>query len=143
MLDLVGSEEVLGKPPGSDLREGVLTLPAIEAIRLVPALSGVVSGAGFPDWAERVRSMIVASGAVESTLAEVRTRIADACQALSRLPDTDMRYVAPLMTLAESVLERGLTSAHAAMPEPLLDVVRQWRGDALTSGATRPIGGYR
>ena len=80
---------------------------------------------------------------VESTLAEVRSRITDACHALSRLPDIDMRYVAPLMALAESVLERGLTSSHAAMPEPLLDVVRQWRGDNLTSGATRPVGGHR
>lgn len=37
ILDFTGSEEELGKPVGSDLRQGTLTLPALYALRDLPA----------------------------------------------------------------------------------------------------------
>lgn len=143
VLDLVGSEELLGKPPGSDLREGVFTLPAIEALQRSPHLRELVDSMPSPEQAKEIQSIILASGAVESALAEVRTYMGEACQTLSNASGVEMRYVAPLTGLAESVLERGLVGAHAAMPGPLLDVVRQWRADTLTPSGVRPRGGHR
>lgn len=37
ILDFIGTEEELGKPVGSDLRQGTLTLPALYALRELPA----------------------------------------------------------------------------------------------------------
>lgn len=34
-LDIVGEEEVLGKPPGSDIKEGVVTLPVLMALDIL------------------------------------------------------------------------------------------------------------
>ena len=36
ILDCVASSEVLGKPTGSDVRQGIITLPAIYALRFSP-----------------------------------------------------------------------------------------------------------
>ena len=32
ILDLIADEEILGKPTGSDIRQGVITLPALYAM---------------------------------------------------------------------------------------------------------------
>ena len=126
VLDLVGSEEILGKPPGSDLQEGVLTLPVIDALQRAPELYELLAARPSPAQAERAREIIVECGAVGVALAEARSYLDEGRQVLSGMTGVHTHYVAALIGLAESVLERGLVGAHTTIPEPLLDVVRQW-----------------
>ncbi|HEX6983983.1 MAG TPA: polyprenyl synthetase family protein [Planctomycetaceae bacterium] len=76
-LDLVGSGEVIGKPAGSDLRQGILTLPVILLME-------------DPAWRRRVRALIhegrlddhavevVRSGAVETGALHRARQVAEA-----------------------------------------------------------------
>lgn len=130
VLDLVGSAELLGKPPGSDLREGVLTLPTIDGMQRLPQLRELLSTGDLTDArADQARRLILDSGAVDAALDEARRLVGAARAALHGVPQADIRYVATLVGLAESVLERGLIGAHQVVPGPLLEVVGQWRGD--------------
>ncbi len=67
-LDYAGTEEVIGKQPGDDYREGKLTLPAILAIAdSTPGLLSLFETSdpanGFP----KAKELITASGALEET----------------------------------------------------------------------------
>lgn len=44
ILDFTGSTEVLGKPAGSDLKQGNLTAPVLFALEEVPQLQGLIAG---------------------------------------------------------------------------------------------------
>ena len=96
-LDLVADEEAIGKPAGSDIREGKFTMPVLQA------LSG-------PD-GDRVRSLLESShpyadhvvndvielvragGHVDSSLAEASRHLELASGALNRVPDSDARGI--------------------------------------------------
>ena len=63
LLDLTASEEELGKPPGSDLREGVYNLPVIWAIENRPGLTDLL---GSPDVdVDEVRNVVLETGAFD------------------------------------------------------------------------------
>ena len=87
ILDLVATDEQLGKPAGHDLIEGVYTLPVLRALRAPGAeeLSGLL---GRPvngeDW-ERARSLVRASGGVEEAIGVARHYTAYATECLGPL----------------------------------------------------------
>jgi geranylgeranyl pyrophosphate synthase len=107
VLDLMGDEAQMGKPAGSDLRQGLVTLPVICYLERGgdDAIISVVL-TGQPDEArvEAAVEAVRASGGVEAAVAEARIHIEWAYEALASLPDNDARRT--LQALAEYVVER-------------------------------------
>ncbi len=105
VLDLIGDPEVTGKTAGSDLRQGVYTLPVIYALEADPSLRSVlVSGPEqheLPALVERVRAL----GAVEAALGDCTEWIE---RAHSFLPGAELRPGSEerLVSLAGAVSER-------------------------------------
>ncbi|HEV7887289.1 MAG TPA: polyprenyl synthetase family protein [Acidimicrobiales bacterium] len=90
VLDVVGTEESLGKPAGQDLVEGTYSLPVILALADPVAGSELRPLLGSPlDEAERdkARAVVRSSGGVESALAVGRRYADDAAAAVGGLPD--------------------------------------------------------
>lgn len=110
ILDFTGAAAVLGKPSGSDLRDGKMTLPAIYAY----ADAGVAAraaleqclrgGAAAPaeSWTE-VQSQVAAHG-LEPARAQARAQAALAHEALAAFPDSPWK--AALASLPEMVISR-------------------------------------
>ena len=96
-LDLVATEEYLGKPAGSDIHQGVYTLPVLHALagpsgsRVASLLEG---GAPFgSEAAAEVLRLVREGGHVERTLDECRSRLRAASEAVDSLPDGAARAV--------------------------------------------------
>ena len=96
-LDLVATEQELGKPAGSDISQGVFTLPVLHALR---GGSGPRIGAllkeGVPFSEETVKEVIELvreGGHIDRTLDECGQRLRSAQSALSALPDIGARRV--------------------------------------------------
>ena len=107
VLDFIGDEAQLGKPAGSDLRQGLITLPILcylERAEDDAPVNAVLSGQRDE---ERVRAAIEAvcsSGAIEAALAEAQAHARRSQEALATLPDNASRQM--LCSLAEYVVER-------------------------------------
>jgi len=108
ILDFVGNEALMGKPVGSDLRQGTVTLPTIRLLEEDPdnsALRRVFDDGDSSD--EAIREAIAAvhrSSGIDYARAEAR-RFADlAVQQLDSLPPTPER--AALESISEYVLDR-------------------------------------
>jgi geranylgeranyl pyrophosphate synthase len=108
ILDFAGNEGELGKPVGSDLRQGIITLPTIYFLEAQPedeTVSKVLSGRGKGD--DEVRAaveIIKESGAIESSTAEAKGFAARSRDALSTLPDNEYRQA--MLDLTDFVVER-------------------------------------
>lgn len=97
LLDLCGTEKSIGKPPGSDMRQGNITLPVIYTLAdsglrkpLLQAIDGIRSGKGEDHIAEAIQ--IIKSGPGISRaerLAETFTE--KALNALDQLPENKAR----------------------------------------------------
>jgi heptaprenyl diphosphate synthase len=90
VLDVVATDEQLGKPAGHDLVEGVYTLPVIRTLAdggptdaELRALLGSPLSAGE---LERARAIVQANGAVDSALDTAKAYTRRAVDALDRLP---------------------------------------------------------
>jgi len=110
VLGVSGVEEELGKPVGSDIREGKKTIVVLEALsRLDDAgkrrLLGVLGdrGASRDKIMEAIR-LIESSGAVEEAKRLARLYSSKAREALRRLPATDARRL--LEALTDFIVER-------------------------------------
>lgn len=108
VLDFVGDETRLGKPAGSDLRQGLVTLPVIcylemsgEEATISTVFAGQRDEAQLQAAIEAVRS----SGAIDAALAEARAHAGQAQEALATLPDSPSRQI--LWSLAEYVVDRN------------------------------------
>jgi heptaprenyl diphosphate synthase len=91
VLDVVASDEQLGKPSGQDLAEGIYTLPVIRALRRGDAVAAELRDLlGRPlesAEVERARKLVRADGAIEESLALARGYCDDAIDALAPLRD--------------------------------------------------------
>jgi geranylgeranyl pyrophosphate synthase len=93
VLDLVATEEELGKPAAHDLTEGIYNLPVLRALEtdagdaLRELLGTPVEGAER----ERARSLVLQSGGIEATMAEAERHADVARRALAPLPDSPAR----------------------------------------------------
>ncbi len=94
LLDYLGDAYVVGKPVGSDLRDGKVTLPLITALRNAPDAErwamqeDIRSGAIFDgDWSRMVH-FVETHGGIEEALSRARTFGERAKSALLKLPNT-------------------------------------------------------
>lgn len=107
ILDFIGEEEELGKPVGSDLMQGTLTLPAIVLMEQHAddaLLREVFEKRGDRAGVQRVIEMVRNSSIVQECYKIAADFCAQACHALEGLPEKDCRR--SLLDLADYVIER-------------------------------------
>ena len=108
ILDFISTEEEMGKPVGSDLSHGTLTLPAMLLLERYPGEDNPVrqlfkarSGKQYVSQAiEQIRNSSIIEDCFQ-TASGYRDR---ACQRLDRLPDTEARK--SLYELADFIINR-------------------------------------
>lgn len=108
VLDLAGQEEQIGKPPGSDLICGLVTLPILyylEGTEGDTPVDAVLQGQRDAVHVRAAVEAIRASGAVESSLCEAQDHASQAQTALNLFPDTLARQT--LHALTEYIVSRG------------------------------------
>jgi len=112
ILDFVGTEEEMGKPIGSDLAQGTLTLPAMLILELYPEdnlIKELFNNRYMPDedrqaYIKRVIELVVNSPIVEQCYATASDYCAKASQSLKELPDNASHRA--LLELADYVIDR-------------------------------------
>ncbi|MFK7604242.1 polyprenyl synthetase family protein [Deinococcus sp. SM5_A1] len=108
LLDLAGTEEIIGKPVGGDLREGKATYPSLllldgpHGAEVRRILERRAARDGDVD---RVRDLALETGAFERTREEIRRRAALAVDALQAFPASEARHA--LEDLARREIERA------------------------------------
>jgi heptaprenyl diphosphate synthase len=106
VLDVVGTDGELGKPPGQDLAEGIYTLPVLLALRdpdAGPELGALLGQPLAQPEREKARAIVSESKAVAATVAVARRHAAQAAAATAGV--------------GSAAVARGL----AALTESLLD----------------------
>lgn len=104
VLDFVGVEDALGKPAGSDLRNGTITLPAILFAQRCGSESAVVHDLHEGRNVDQLIDAIQDSGSVQETLQRGRVYADGACSALAPFPTSPSKEA--LLSLADYVLSR-------------------------------------
>lgn len=107
VLDFIGDEAQLGKPAGSDLRQGLITLPILcylERAEDDAPVNAVLSGQRDEEHVRAAIEAVCSSEAIEAALAEARAHARRSQEALATLPDNASRQM--LYSLAEYVVER-------------------------------------
>ena len=127
IMDITSSQLELGKEPGTDLREGVYTIPVLHALRHGDERDELrrILAAGPPDGEllDRALRIVRTSGAVEHAQQGVRVEVARAIELAERLPDGPARLA--LVQLARFLAVR--CGAEAAS-DPLLGYGRPGGG---------------
>ena len=106
ILDVIATDNELGKPAGQDLAEGIYNLPTIFALRdanVGDELHGVLGAILDDEDRERARKLVVATDGIERTIAAAQTYLAQAHVALASLPSAQLR--SGFASLIESLLE--------------------------------------
>ena len=109
VLDYVADEATLGKPVGSDIRQGIITLPALYALRFSSRRENLRSWIVTPELcemhAEAIVDEVIDSGGIDYAL-ELAGRYADkARQQLNHLPPGAARE--SLVDIADFVVQRS------------------------------------
>ncbi len=112
ILDFTGTEKEMGKPIGSDLAQGTLTLPAMFLLESYPKNNPVEALFSNRDMAEAEKQKAVkqaidlvrSSGAVKQCHEIASEYCAKACRRLKLLPDSPSRQA--LENLADLVISR-------------------------------------
>jgi octaprenyl-diphosphate synthase len=97
VLDLTATEEVLGKPVASDLREGKTTLPVIHAFDHGTAsdrraIQRVLDDRSFENVSrQEIQEILVRNGSVEYAMAAADRYAAQSRQALKDFPESEYR----------------------------------------------------
>jgi heptaprenyl diphosphate synthase len=104
ILDVVGTDEQLGKPAGNDLVQGVYTLPVIRTLTSEHGdqLRGVLGKPLATGEMEAARSLVRTNGAVSASIATARQYIDRAAEAIAPLSGTAGGGV--LLSAAEHLL---------------------------------------
>ncbi len=106
ILDVVASDQELGKPAGQDLAEGIYTLPVLLALRdpgTGPELRPLLGSPLDQPERDKARDIVAASGAIADTVAAGR------------------RYVEEALAAAEAVQERSLGRSLGDLARSLLE----------------------
>jgi heptaprenyl diphosphate synthase/octaprenyl-diphosphate synthase len=103
ILDFVGTEETLGKPVASDLRQGTITLPVL-LLRDRDGANGPFSQVFESTDVEAQVRLVQNSSAIDASYGEAAQLVASARQALRELPDGPERRA--LDGLAEYIIRR-------------------------------------
>jgi heptaprenyl diphosphate synthase len=105
LLDVASETPQSGKTPGTDLREGIRTLPVLYAVRSDPSLAALLLG-DLTDDARHAEALAVlrAHPAMAEARATLETYVAEAKRIASDLPESPPR--AALLALADFVLAR-------------------------------------
>jgi geranylgeranyl pyrophosphate synthase len=108
VLDFTSNQTQLGKPVGSDLREGIITLPVLHYAEQYPNdpdlnLLLEVQDADHPA-VDRLITSLIASGAIEDALDEARTMVSHGQHALEGIPHSP--YVEALLSIGKSAVDR-------------------------------------
>lgn len=110
ILDYTGKQVTMGKPVASDLRQGLITLPALyyfEKYPNDPDLKRVLNNEFCDeDCIQRLVDAIRESGAIERSLDEAQELITRAVELLSFFPDSEERQA--LIELAHYVICRDI-----------------------------------
>jgi geranylgeranyl pyrophosphate synthase len=117
ILDFTGSESSLGKPAGSDLRQGTLTLPFFYFVQMQSDPAALFArlhaaqlradngdAAAWENEVHRLVSELRASGAVEAARSEARVFLSRASHNLAALPDNVYRR--SMLGLCDFVVQR-------------------------------------
>ena len=108
VLDFVGAEEEMGKPVGSDLAQGTITLPSLMLLERYPEDNPVKRL--FQDEGNRQENikkaveLVRSSSIVDESYQVASDYCARACQNLDQLPDKPSRQA--LLALVEYVVKR-------------------------------------
>ena len=108
ILDFVSTEEEMGKPIGSDLAQGILTLPAMLFLERYPEENPVMKLFQEGDKQENIKlaiELIRNSSIVQECYKAASDYSAKACQSLNLLPNNESRQA--LADLANYVVERN------------------------------------
>jgi heptaprenyl diphosphate synthase len=109
ILDVVATDEELGKPAGNDLVEGVYTLPVIRALADEDSepLRSLLGAPLEPDQVDAVRAMIRSNGAVGAAIGVARRFTGESAAALVGLTAADegREVLAALGTLGDHLIE--------------------------------------
>ena len=109
ILDYVGDETKMGKPAGTDLKEGHLTLPSLLAIKEDETIGGalrklVKEDTPSPEAVRECVAMVVDSGAIEKSRAMAEYYGMEALQHLGCLSNSP--YSEALRDMVSKVLDR-------------------------------------
>ena len=107
LLDIIGDEDKLGKPLGVDIKEGVVTLPTLYALRYSEEkerLKEILSKPEKEEDIEQALNIIKSSGAVDYTKQFAHRYIKKACHMLTCLPEKPIRKV--LIEVSEHIITR-------------------------------------
>lgn len=109
ILDFTADESILGKPTGSDISQGIITLPAMYALRFSPERNKLRELLSTP---EKIRQgldqgleIVRRSGGIEFSYDLALRYIKKAQQVLKRLPKSESRQA--MINLADFVLQRN------------------------------------
>jgi geranylgeranyl pyrophosphate synthase len=104
ILDCTGDAAVTGKRPGTDVRDGTITLPLIYALEVRPELAGILGSPSEDAAVASVLGAVAQSGALERARRDALRYIGDARSVLDACPDTVEREL--LAQVAAQVVDR-------------------------------------
>lgn len=110
-LDYSGRQAQMGKSVGDDFREAKVTLPVVLAYARADAEARrfwqrtIADGAQNDSDLKQAIALVEETGAIEETRARAARYADEACEALSVLPDSEIRR--ELIALAEFCVDRG------------------------------------
>jgi heptaprenyl diphosphate synthase len=108
VLDLTGTDEVVGKPTGRDLPQGVYTLPVIRALRESEELRGLLGRPLDEETVERAEAIILSGRAVATSRSTAETYVRKAIEALAAHRQAlDERVFEGLERLSRLLLDRS------------------------------------
>ena len=88
ILDLVATDEQLGKPSGNDLREGVYTLPVIRMLADGHEVGQLLGGQLTDEQRNTARAMVVGGDHISTSIDTANSYVDQAVVALEGLPET-------------------------------------------------------